>query len=81
MDNKHWLERPETIAKLWRGGWVLLGILVLAEFTYHPHAYFVLDGWFAFHAVFGLLSCIAMVLFAKLLGVYLKRREDYYDRD
>ncbi|MFP6699408.1 MAG: hypothetical protein VCF08_21350 [Alphaproteobacteria bacterium] len=81
MDDKHWLERPATIAKLWRGGWVLLAILILAEFTYHPHAYFVLDGWFAFHAVFGLLSCIAMVLFAKLLGVYLKRGEEYYDRD
>ena len=45
MDDKHWLERPENITKLWRGGWVLLALLVLAEFTYHPHAYFVIDGW------------------------------------
>ncbi|MBT3332199.1 MAG: hypothetical protein HOK21_08220 [Rhodospirillaceae bacterium] len=81
MEDKHWLERPENITKLWRGGWILLAVLVLAEFTYHPHPYFVIDGWFSFHPVFGFLSCVAMVLGAKLLGVYLKRGEDYYDRD
>jgi len=41
----------------------------------------VIDGWFGFHAVYGLLACVAMVLFAKFLGIYLKRGEDYYDRD
>jgi hypothetical protein len=81
MDDKHWLERPENLIQLWRGGWVLLALLVLAEFSYHPHAYFVIDGWFAFNALYGFLSCVAMVLFAKFLGVYLKRGEDYYNRD
>ena len=81
MEDKHWLERPENITKLWRGGWVVLAILVLAEFTYHPHPHFTVDGWFGFHALFGFLACVAMVLGAKLLGVYLKRGEDYYDRD
>ncbi|MDA1101647.1 MAG: hypothetical protein O2967_22025 [Proteobacteria bacterium] len=81
VDEKHWLERPETIAKLWRGGWVLLALLLGAEFGYHPHAYFTVDGWFGFHAFYGFSACVAMVLGAKLLGVYLKRGEDYYDRD
>lgn len=81
MDDKHWLERPKNITKLWRGGWVLLGILVLAEFTYHPHPHFVIDGWFSFYGAYGFIACVAMVLFAKLLGVLLKRGEDYYDRD
>ncbi len=81
MDEKHWLERPENIAKLWRGGWVLLALLLLAEFSYASHPYFTVDGWFGFHAFYGFLACVAMILGAKLLGVYLKRGEDYYDRD
>ena len=59
MDDKHWLERPKNITKLWRGGWVLLGILVLAEFTYHPHPHFVIDGWFSFYAAIGFIACVA----------------------
>ncbi|MDP6563846.1 MAG: hypothetical protein QF578_03390 [Alphaproteobacteria bacterium] len=81
MTDKHWLERPRTIAWLWRIGWAVLALLVLAEFSYHPHPYFTVDGWFGFHAGFGFLACVAMVLLAKLLGVYLKRDEDYYHRD
>lgn len=78
-DDKHWLERPATIAWLWRGGYAVLALLVLGEFTYHAHAYFAMDGWFGFNAAYGFLTCVAMILFAKLLGVYLKRPESYYE--
>ncbi len=37
-----------------------------------------MDGWFAFGAIYGFLSCLAMVLFAKVLGWWLKRPENYY---
>jgi hypothetical protein len=30
-------------------------------------------------ALFGFAACAAMVLFAKLVGAFLKRRDDYYD--
>ena len=43
----------------------------------HPHFGFV--DWFAFNAVYGFLTCVAMVLVAKLLGFTLKRPDDYYD--
>ncbi len=34
----------------------------------------------AFYAVFGLLGCIVIILFAKLIGkLFLVKREDYYD--
>ncbi|HZD25877.1 MAG TPA: hypothetical protein VE631_06415 [Alphaproteobacteria bacterium] len=79
--DKHWLERPGTIRRLWRWGYAVLTLAVLGEFFYHPHPYFTIDGWFAFNAVYGFLTCVAMVLFAKLLGFYLKRDEDYYDGD
>ncbi|WP_028880148.1 hypothetical protein [Terasakiella pusilla] len=80
-DNKdiHWLCRPATIKKLWVIGIAILVITVALEFTIHPHAYFGVDGWFGFNAWFGFLSCAAMVLFAKFLGIFLKREDTYYD--
>jgi len=77
---QHPLERPETIRKLWRAGLALLALTLAAEFLYEGHPHFGVDGLFGFNAAYGFLACVAMGLFAKLLGVFLKRDEDYYDR-
>ena len=74
----HWLVRPTTIRKLWWGFSIVLALTVAAQFFIYVKGYFGVDGWFSFGAVFGFLSCLAMVLFAKALGVFLKRDEDYY---
>lgn len=74
----HWLARPETIRKLW---WVFSFVLALtvgAQVFIYVKGYFGVDGWFGFGAFFGFLSCLAMVLVAKGLGVFLKRDENYY---
>jgi hypothetical protein len=76
---RHWLTRPETIRKLWFGGCGVLALTVLAQIFIHIKAHFPFEGWFAFAAVFGFLSCVAMVLFAKVLGGVLKRKDTYYD--
>jgi len=76
---KHWLVRPETIRWLWRGGFVILTLTVMADFFIHTHASFQIDGTFGFYAWYGLIVCIAMVLFAKALGIFLKRKDTYYD--
>jgi len=75
----HWLARPATIKLLWRGFIFVLVALVLAQALIYIKGYFVVDGWFGFGAVFGFLSCLAMVLVAKGLGLVLKRPADYYD--
>ena len=74
----HWLLRPETIRKLWFTFYLILAITLLAGLFIHPHAYFGIDGSFGFYAWYGFITCVAMVLFAKLLGLFLKRPEDYY---
>ena len=56
-----------------------LAAVVLAQLVVYVKGYFTADGWFGFGAVFGFLSCLSMVLFAKGLGVFLKRPNDYYD--
>jgi|SRR5690554_1624838 len=75
----HWLVRPETIRKLWIGFIIVLAITVVAQLFVPVPDYFTVDGWFSFYAVFGFLTCLAMVVFAKLLGYLLKRPDTYYD--
>jgi hypothetical protein len=75
----HWLVRPSTIRKLWIGSSVLLALVVLAQAVVYIKGYFGFDAWFGFGAVYGFASCLLMVLLAKLLGLFLKRPQDYYD--
>ncbi len=75
----HWLARPSTIRLLWRLFAAVLAMTVLLQTVVYVKGYFGVDGWFGFGAVYGFLSCLAMVLVAKGLGFVLKRDEDYYD--
>jgi len=75
----HWLYRPRTRRVLAWVGAGLLALSVLAEFAVHLHPAFGFDAWFGFNAVYGFLACVAMVLFAKLLGFLVKRPDDYYN--
>lgn len=78
-DQLHWLVRPRSIRWLWIGGIALLALTVLAEVWMHPHPYFGIDGTFGFNAWYGFGTCVLMVLFAKLLGLGLSRKDTYYD--
>ncbi|MCB1606697.1 MAG: hypothetical protein KDI71_06950 [Xanthomonadales bacterium] len=78
-EQRAWLYRPSSIRKLWIGLYVLLGLTVVAQFGVHVHDHFGVDGWFAFSAAYGFLSCVSMVLFAKGLGYLIKRPDDYYE--
>jgi len=75
----HWLTRPSTIRLLWALFAMVLALLVIAQAFVYVKGYFGIDGWFAFGAGFGFLSCLIMVLLAKVLGWILKRPEDYYE--
>lgn len=74
-----WLYRPHNWRKLWWGFGIVLALTVLAQIAVHVHAHFGFDGWPGFNAVYGFGSCALMVIAAKLIGVVLKRPEDYYD--
>lgn len=77
----HWLARPSTVRLLWRVFGVVLAALVALQAVVKVKGYFAVDAWFGFGAAFGFLSCLAMVLVAKALGVAIKRPEDYYAED
>ena len=76
----HWLVRPATIRWIWRVSIAVLALTVLLQLVIKVKGYFGVDGWLGFGAAFGFLSCLAMVLVAKVLGIVLKRDEDYYER-
>ena len=69
---------PETVRRLWVVFAVVLAVTVAAEALVHMHPRFRVEGWFGFHAGYGFLACVGMVLFAKGLGFLLKRPDDYY---
>ena len=61
---------------------IVLAASVAVQLLFKVKGYFGVDGWLGFGAVYGFLCCLAMVLFAKVLGWLLKRKEDYYqERD
>jgi hypothetical protein len=70
----HFLARPTTIRGLWIVFAVVLVASVVADFFVDRHG-----TSFGFNAWYGFLSCVAFVLIAKGLGLYLQRPENYYD--
>jgi hypothetical protein len=75
---QHWLERPGTIRTLWIVFIAILAATLLAELFVERHSLFGLDGSFGFYAWFGFAACVGLILFPKLLGVFLKRPDTYY---
>jgi len=76
----HWLVRPTTIKLLWIGGLALLGFVTWLGTTVHPHATFGIEGTLGFYSWYGFATCVAMVIFAKLLGLGLSKKDTYYDK-
>ncbi len=68
--------RQKTIA--WAIFTVILLVTLSLEGLMHPHVVFGPEDTLFFNAIFGFLSCVAIVIFSKFLGIFLKRKESYY---
>ena len=75
----HWLVRPSTIKLLWFIMIIILAITVISQIFSHIHGHFGIDEWFGFNAWYGFLACVGMVFGAKLLSIFIKRKDTYYD--
>ena len=80
-ENKRWLLRKENIRTLWIIFITILIVTVIAGFFVHQHESFGIEDSYGFFAWYGFITCVGMVVFAKLLGLILKRPENYYDAD
>ena len=79
------LEDPVRFARLKRWFYAGLAVVALAEIVL-PRIFPVGESHFSFEAfpawgsLYGLISCIAIIVVSKLIGkLWLMRREDYYD--
>ena len=80
------LEDPVRLKGLKRGFYAGLALIALIEFV-APRLFNAesAEFWFedlpAWESVYGLISCVVIILGSKLLGkLWLMRRENYYDR-
>ena len=72
-------DRPEMIRRLWIFLYAGCALSVFPDFFTHRHAHFGLDALFGFHAALGFISCAVLILLSKVLGLFLKAKESYYD--
>ncbi|MHB8057767.1 MAG: hypothetical protein ACYDHC_07720 [Desulfuromonadaceae bacterium] len=76
----NWLDDPKNIRTVRYVFYVVLVLLVLPDLFVHKHTLFYsIEAWPGFYALFGFVSCVAIILISKLLGYVLKRSENYYD--
>ena len=79
------LEDPERFVRIKWGFYLFLVLIVLAEVVlpliFHGgHHYFDFEGWPAFGSLYGLISCVLIIVVSKAIGkLLLMRKEDHYD--
>jgi len=79
------LEDPMRFARVKRAFYVGLAVIALAEIIlpliFHDEkSHFSFEDFPAWGSIYGLLSCVAIIVVSKLIGkLWLMRREDYYD--
>ena len=79
------MEDPVRFARIKRWFYVVLAAVALSEIAlpwiFHGgHSHFSFEEFPAFGSLYGLASCVAIILVSKLIGkIWLMRREDYYD--
>ena len=80
------LEDPVRFGRLKRSFYICLAVLALSEavapwLLYRDEPHFSFENWPAWGSIYGLFSCVAIIIVSKLLGkLWLMRSENYYDR-
>ena len=80
-DRKYWLDEPGNVKRIIWALFAVCAALFLADAFYHKHSYFEAENFFGFYAIFGFVVCVALVLAAKGMRLFLMRSEDYYDAE
>jgi len=76
---KRWLDERRNVDRVFH---LLVGVcaaLVAADLLYAKHGHFAFEDFVGFHAGFGFVAYVSLILTAKGLRRLTKRREDYYD--
>ena len=71
-------DTPINIRRLLKFFYISLAVLLIVDFFIHKHAEFTWEKAPDFFAVYGFVSCILLVLIAKILRLFIQRNENYY---
>jgi len=80
------LEDPVRLARIKRWFYAGLAVVAVAEIVLPRvfrggESHFSFEDFPAWGSLYGLVSCVAIIVVSKLIGkLWLMRREDYYDR-
>ena len=55
--------------------------VVVADFFYDKHGHYGVEKIVGFHALYGFVSCVLLVIVATAMRKVVMRDEDWYDRD
>jgi hypothetical protein len=80
-ERQYLFDKPQNVKHVLKMLYAICGILFLIDFVYHRHVVHAWEGLWGFHAIYGFVACVALVLGAKEMRKLLMRREDYYGMD
>ena len=79
VERRYWLDERKNVNKVFYTLCAVCTSVVIADFVYHKHGHFSFEEIIGFHAGFGFVAYVGLVLLATQLRRVLKRDEDYYD--
>ena len=84
-EKRHLFDDPGNVKRLIKGYFAVCALIVALELFVHRHPTFEggmlqAETWFGFHAAYGFVAYVLLVLIAGQLRKLLMRPEDYYDR-
>lgn len=71
--------RSNRFRYYWISFGLLLALSLLADVFIEHHAHFGLEDYFGFYAGYGFGAGIALVIITKIIGVFLRRKDTYYN--
>ena len=72
-------DKPENVKRFLGIFYLSLLVLLIIDFFIHKHPEFPWEGAPDFFAAYGFGSCVLLIFIAKILRLFVKRDEDYYD--
>ena len=72
-------DNPRNVKRLLVCFYCSLAVLLVIDFFIHKHAYFPWEGWTNFFAAYGFVSCVLLIFIAKIIRLFIKRNEDYFE--
>lgn len=79
-EKRHIFDNPRNVRAVIYAICVACAISLVSQFFIHIHAEHPWENLFGFHALYGFLAFVVLVLLAKeVLRRLVMRREDYYD--